>query len=383
MRATLLILALAACGGRAEEAHHDEHDEHGDEAEAAHEDGLLTIAPEMIRDLRVTTTKAEARAAGDRVSALGELHVDEDAYAEVAAPIAARVVKVSAKAGELVTAGQTLAILRSPDLGKARAEVSAAKTRVDLAKQALARKRALVADRLVAEREVIEAEAAVADADADHTVALANLRAFGAGNGNGIALTTPVAGTVIERDVVLGQLADPSRTLFRIGDLSHLWLVAHVFERDAVRVRTGGVATASFAALPGRTVEATIAWVGDEVDASSRTIPVRLVVPNADRVLRPGMSATASIPLGDAAATASVVAVPLAAVQRVGDGWAVFLPRGEGRFEIRAIGRGRDLEGEVEILSGLAPGDELVVDGAFLLKAEADKARGGGDAHHH
>ena len=151
-----------------------------------------------------------------------------------------------------------------------------------------------------------------------------------------------------------------------------------MFERDAVRVQTGRTATATFAALPGKSTEAIIQWIGREVNASSRTIDIRLDVPNPDGVLRPGMSATVSIPLGDTGPGA-VATVPAAAVQRVGASWAVFIPHGPGQFDIRPIGRGRDLAGEVEVLSGLAAGDEVVVDGAFLLKAEADKASGGAE----
>ena len=88
-----------------------------------------------------------------------------------------------------------------------------------------------------------------------------------------------------------------------------------------------------------------------------------------------------ALALGDSGGT--VVTVPLAAVQRVDDAWVVFVPVGPGVFEARRVGRGRELAGELEILSGLAPGDEVVVDGAFLLKAEADKARGAGGGHDH
>jgi len=390
----LILLVVSACRG---DEHRDEHDEHGSVGEhggdrPGHQDEhgdarrddpqMVRIAPDMLRDLRVTTTRAESRAAGERVSALGELRVNQDAYAEVAAPSPARVVKVLAKAGDDVKAGQPLVELHSADVGRARAEVQAANARVDVAGKNLERKRKLAAERLVAEREVIEAEAAHTEAEADQRVAAAALRQFaGAQGGAGLTLRAPVGGTVIERDVVVGQLADPSRTLYRIGDLSTLWLIAHVFERDAVRIRVGGTGTASFAALPGRTVDGTITWIGREVDASSRTIPVRLEIPNPDGVLRPGMSATVSLPLGDA--TGTVVAVPVAAVQRVGEAWAVFVPRGEGVFETRPIGRGRDLGGDVEILRGLAPGEEIVIDGAFLLKAEFDKARGEGGGHDH
>ena len=93
------------------------------------------------------------------------------------------------------------------------------------------------------------------------------------------------------------------------------------------------------------------------------------------------MSASAWVPLGDT--TGTIVAVPAAALQRAEAGWCVFVPRGEGLFEMRPVGRGRDLGGEVEILNGLRPDEEIVVEGAFLLKAEADKARGSGEHHEH
>lgn len=405
MRATTILLALAlvACGSKKSDEHgHDDHgkDEHGEHADdhgdgsgsAKHHDDhddkpgdpqVVKIAPEMIRDLRVTTAKAEARAAGERVSVLAELRVNQDAYAEVASPSPSRVVRVLVKAGDEVKANQPLVELTSGDMSKARAEVQGADARLGLARKNLERKKGLLAERLIPEKDVIEAQAAVTEAEAARTVAAGALKQFaGSEGGSGLMLRAPVAGTVIDRDVVVGQLADPSKTLFRIGDLSKLWLVAHVFERDAVRVHVGTTGMATFAALPGKTIEGKIVWIGREVETTSRTVPVRLEVPNADAVLRPGMSATVSIPIGEA--SGQVVAVPIAAVQRVGDKWSVFVPKGPGTFEAKPVGRGRDLGGEVEILSGLTPGEEVVVDGAFLLKAEFDKARGeGGHDHGH
>lgn len=408
----LLAFTLLACGGKKDEHGHDEHDEKGEKGEkgkhdepgddhddhnaegsgaAKHDDDdekpgeaqTVKIAPEMIRDLRVTTAKAEARVAGERVSVLAELRVNQDAYAEVASPSPARVVRVLVKAGDEVKANQALVELTSGDMSKARAEVSAADARLTLSKKNLERKKGLLSERLIPEKDVIEAQAALTEAEASRTVAAGALKQFaGSEGGSGLMLRSPVTGTVIDRDVVVGQLADPSKTLFRIGDLSNLWLVAHVFERDAVRVQIGTTGTASFAALPGTTVQGKIAWIGREVETASRTVPVRLEVPNPNGVLRPGMSATVSIPVGET--SGQVVAVPIAAVQRVGDKWSVFTPKGPGVFEARPVGRGRDLGGEVEILSGLTPGAEVVVDGAFLLKAEFDKARGeGGHDHAH
>ncbi len=394
--AMVSALALFACGGKkAEDQDEHGHETHADEhrnegsGSAQHDDDdgggaqTVKIAPEMIRDLRVTTAKAETRAAGERVSVLAELRVNQDAYAEVASPSPARVVRVLVKAGDEVKANQPLVELTSGDMSKARAEVQAADARLALAKRNLERKKGLLTERLIPERDVIEAQSAVTEAEAARTVAAGAIKQFaGAEGGSGLMLRAPVAGTVIDRDVVVGQLADPSKTLFRIGDLSKLWLVAHVFERDAVRVQVGTTGIASFAALPGKTIEGKIVWIGREVETASRTVPVRLEIPNPDGVLRPGMSASVSMPVGEVGG--QVVAVPIAAVQRVGDKWSVFVPRGPGAFEAKAVGRGRDLGGEVEILSGLAPGEEVVVDGAFLLKAEFDKARGeGGHDHEH
>lgn len=387
--ASVILVLTAACrdpeprsSGREHEA--TEPVERGTTGSAPHGEGhaeseLIKIAPDMMRDLRVTTGKAQARAAAETVSALGELHVNEDAYSEIASPVAARVIKVLARPGDTVAAGQVLAELHSADLVQARAEADAAHTHLDVARKTAERKRGLAADQLIPEREKLEADAALTEAEAAYHVAQSALRRFGSDAGDAVlAIKSPIAGTVIDRTVVMGQLADPSKTLFRVGDLATLWLVAHVFERDAVRVQLGRPALARFAALPGKTFEAVIRSIGKEVDAASRTIAIRLDVPNPDGVLRPGMSASVSVPLGDVG-DAPVIVVPAAAVQRVGAAWVVFLPRGEGVFEARPIGRGRDLSGEIEVLSGLQAGDELVIDGAFLLKAEADKARGGGE----
>jgi membrane fusion protein, heavy metal efflux system len=189
-------------------------------------------------------------------------------------------------------------------------------------------------------------------------------------------LSSPVAGSVIERTAVVGQMLDPAAPAYRIGDLSTLWLTVHAFERDAVRIRQGISARLSFPALPGQDFDGTVTLVGRQVERESRTVPVRIDVKNRGSLLRPGMSATATLPVGESGAT--ILSVPVASVQRVRNEWCVFLPRNANHFEIRRIGRGRDLGGEVEVLSGLRADETIVVDGAFLLKAEAEK----GEAEH-
>jgi cobalt-zinc-cadmium efflux system membrane fusion protein len=107
---------------------------------------------------------------------------------------------------------------------------------------------------------------------------------------------------------------------------------------------------------------------------------VRVELANAEQLLRPGMSATAWLAVSDT--SQNVVTVPAAALQRLHDGWVVFIPKSDRTFEIRSVGRGRDLQSDVEVLTGLQAGETVVVDGSFLLKAEAEKAEGGGEDEH-
>ena len=141
----------------------------------------LRIKPEMLRDIRVATAPVEERAGGEGVQLLGELKVNEGRYAEVGTPIACRVVSVLAAPGQVVKKGQQLALLQSMDIGKARAESITAQTKLDLAKKTLERKRSLAAENIVPAREVQEAEANVATAEAEVRATRASLGALGAG----------------------------------------------------------------------------------------------------------------------------------------------------------------------------------------------------------
>jgi cobalt-zinc-cadmium efflux system membrane fusion protein len=359
--------------------------EPGDEAR---EDGeasdLVRIDPGMTRDLHLTTSVVETRPGSEAAPAPAELHVPDDAYAEVGSPVTARALRVAVTAGQAVRRGQVLAEMQSLDVGRTRGAFAEAQARVDLARRVFERKRGLADERIAPAREVQEAEAELRTAEAGLASARAALQAMGAeetGHAGGtLPLRAPIDGTVIERNLAQGQVADPAQTLFRIGSLATLWVVAHAPEREAIRVAPGATARVAIPALPGESLRARVLAVGSQVEMSSRTIPVRLLLPNAGGVLRPGMSATVWLPVGE---DAPVLAVPAAALQRLGDKWCVFVPRAEGAFEMRVVGRGRDLGGETEILSGLAAGETVVVEGAFLLKAEAEKARGEGGAHDH
>lgn len=389
---TLLILAiciiLTACGRKTDDAAKPASTTPA--AEAPHEEAANTVEvdQEMLRDLRLTTRSVESRTGGDLVMLLGELAVDQSAYAEVGAPVAARVTRLLVNTGEAVRNGQPLAELTSSELGRERAEYLSASARLKLAEAALERKHGLAAEKIVPLREVQEAESAAGEARAALRALRAAIGAFGVeppteesddATSSNFVLRAPVSGSVIERTAVMGQMLDPASPAFRIGDLSTLWLTVHAFERDAVRIRQGVEARLTFSALPGQDFNGNVTVVGRQVERESRTVPVRIDVRNRNDLLRPGMSATATLPVGEAGA--AILTVPVASVQRVRNEWCVFLPKDANHFEIRRIGRGRDLGTEVEVLSGLKAGETIVVDGAFLLKAQAEKGEAGHEGH--
>jgi cobalt-zinc-cadmium efflux system membrane fusion protein len=356
------------------------------EEEASKKASVVRIEATMLRDLSVTTSAAERRPGAESSPVVAELRVAEQGYAEVSAPTPGRVLRVAVTAGQRVARGEVLAEIQSQELGKIRGEYRDALARVELSRKTLERKRALAEDRIAPLREVQEAEASLRSAEASLEAARSALQAMGTGpaeveEGSALRLRAPIAGTVLERNLAQGQVVEAAQPLVRLGDLSRLWLVAHAPERDAVRVASGSQARVAIPAFPGQSFTARVQVVGSQVEVGSRTIPVRLEVANPGAKLRPGMSATVWLPVGEGA---DVIAVPAAALQRLDDKWCVFVPqKEEGVFEVRTVGRGRDLGGEVEIVSGVAAGETIVVEGAFLLKAEAEKARGGAGQHAH
>ena len=217
----------------------------------------------MLRDLRITTRAVESRTGGDLVMLLGELAVDQRAYAEVGTPVAARVTRLLVNAGDAVRSGQTLAELTSPELARERAEYLSAQ-RATHARRGGARAQTWPGGREdraaargsrggVRRRGGAGRAPCVACGDrrirrrpARRTTATARPR-------RSSCLRRPVAGSVIERTAVIGQMLDPSAPAFRIGNLSTLWLTVHAFERDAVRIRQGVTARAvvSRASRPG------------------------------------------------------------------------------------------------------------------------------------
>lgn len=175
--------------------------------------------------------------------------------------------------------------------------------------------------------------------------------------------------TVLSRTVVEGQKAEPGETLFRLADLTTVWALIDVAEHDQARFVVGQDVKMRVRGLPDRIFSGRVSLIYPTLNKDTRTVRVRIELPNPDRVLRPDMYVDAEIA---STAGAPVVSVPESAVIDTGKRQIVILDRGNGRFEPKDVKTGRRGEGMVEIQQGLAGGEKVVVSANFLIDAESN-----------
>ena len=184
-----------------------------------------------------------------------------------------------------------------------------------------------------------------------------------------MSYTAPRDGIVLERMATAGLMAKPGDVLFRIADISNMWVIADVPEYDLASISIGAKADITIRSLPGRTFHGTVDLVYPEVETQTRTTRVRIELPNTDGVLRVNMYADVDI---EAGAPSPVVSVPNSAVVDTGDRQVVFIDKGDGRFEPRDVKLGIRGDDTTEIRQGVAAGDKVVVSANFLLDAESN-----------
>ncbi|WP_424972997.1 efflux RND transporter periplasmic adaptor subunit [Dinoroseobacter sp. S76] len=192
-----------------------------------------------------------------------------------------------------------------------------------------------------------------------------------------IEIEAPQNGVVIALNAADGMYLQPGTLAFSVADLSKVWLIVDVFERDIARLSEDMRAIARFEHLPGRVFEGDIDYIYPELDPQTRTLPVRLRFDNSDGVLRPGMFGSVSLTPNE---SRTVLTVPSEAVIRTGSAERVILKTGEGTFRPRLVTAGlRDSFGEggrTEILQGLGPGEEVVASAQFLIDSESALSAG-------
>lgn len=184
------------------------------------------------------------------------------------------------------------------------------------------------------------------------------------------AVPAPVSGTVTKRDANVGQVVEPNAELMRITDLSTVWVIAQVFERDLANIREGLGASVATASAPDRLFRGQITYIDPNLNPETRTAQVRVELDNPAQLLKIGMYVNVAFG-GAGMAEKTVPVIPSSALQNMGERQVVFVATDEpGRFLIRTVRIGKESDGRVTVLEGLNVGDRIVTEGSFLLRAE-------------
>lgn len=307
---------------------------------------------------------------------------NENELAAVTTLVRGRVVEVYVDFGADVKKGTPLALLHSTDLGLAEASYLKAGARLHEAELAFERARDLLEHKAISLAEFQKREAEVKTARAEAREGRSRLDLLGVPAQEiqrldrehtirpDVSLRSPFAGRVILRDITRGEVVETTQKLFTVADLSDVWVVGNVPEKDVRFVHRDQPMEARVSAYPDEVFQGKVTYVGDVLDPATRTMRVRVTVPNPDRRLKPEMFATVRM---YSSSPSEVLTIPLAAVQRDGRGTMVFVQLDPQQFEARPVKLGEERGDVVAVLGGLQEGEQVVIKGAFVLKSEAEK----------
>jgi RND family efflux transporter MFP subunit len=289
---------------------------------------------------------------------------------------------VGPELGQSVRKGQTLAVVASNELAEAQTKYLAAFAELEEHHKHHARAEKLVEIGAASREELEMAASKLKAAESDVANLRQKLLLLGLSSqrvnalrspsqvSSEVSLPSPASGTVTSRTVNSGEVIEANKEILRITDLSSVWVVGQVYEKDLGKVHVGGGASITADAYPGRVFRGQVSYVDPKVDPQTRTAQARIELANPGQQLKIGMYVNVAFAaLGGVASTVPVV--PVAAVQNVGNQQVVFIAASDKNvFAMRPVRLGPETNGYYAVLEGLSVGDRIVTDGSFMLRAE-------------
>jgi cobalt-zinc-cadmium efflux system membrane fusion protein len=353
--------------------------EHRDEPEHAGLPRRVRLDPQVIADANIRTVAATSETLAPMIDLPGEIASDPDKTARVSALVAGRIESVSFKEGQEVKKGDVLALIKVPELGKAKAAYAATAAKALAARSNADRLQSLSAERLAGNQEVLAAAAEASALEAEAHASEEQLRALGTGTAGGLtgsqlALRAPVSGVVVARDALVGQPVTADQTIATIADLREIWFLARVFEKNLGQTHVGALADVQLNAYPKERFQGTVEYLGKQIDPAARTVTARIRLTNRGDLLRIGLFGVAHVGTGDNSEKRAVLVVPRDAVTEIGGKPVVFVRQPDGDFDVHDVVLGEAALAKVQIVSGLRIGEPVVVDGVFTLKSAVLKS---------
>jgi len=338
---------------------------------------LVSLTKEL--EATVKTGPVTELAFIDTLRIPGRIQVDEQYESRAGASITGRISTLDVNLGDEVKAGQRLATIKSTELAQYQLSYIKASQQMQLQTKAVERAKQLLEADVISQAELQRREGELNAANAEVNAARDQLLVLGMApasisqlglHNSGMStsqVNSKITGTVIARKARLGQVVAPAEELFVIADLSHVWAVAEIPEQQIAHIKEGQSLNIEVPALDDAELTGTLAFVGDIVNPASRTVMARANISNEKMLLKPDMLITILLE----AKPEKVIAIPSTAVVRENNADHVFVQTLKSKqYKLLPVTLGRTYQGEREVLQGLQPGDQIVLDGAFHVNNE-------------
>ena len=322
----------------------------------------------------IITAKVQLSAVPNYLELPAQIQADPTRVVHVYAPAGGRITEMKVRPWDRVEKGQTLAILDSSDLARAVADYHKALIDQEVKQKELDRATYLYAHSAIAQKDLQQAQGDAQMADAEVQAARAELQVLGADPdhaGAQLRVVAPRPGVVLDIGASQGEYSNAlsaAQPLCTIADISSVWAVGDIYEKDLSAARSGETAQVTLDAYPGQTWNGRVSAVSDAVDPNTRTLHLRVVLPNPSGKLKPAMFGSVRL----LRSTSQGIVVPSTAVIREGNMAYVFVSEGNGRYQRRTVTLGRTFGESIEIEDGVKPGDTVVTQGALLLREAAE-----------
>jgi cobalt-zinc-cadmium efflux system membrane fusion protein len=349
----------------------------------------ITLTPEAVQRAGIKTAVVRTESATASITVPGTVMSNAYRDTKVNSLVGGIVRQVPVELGANVTRGQPLAVIFSAELADAQMKYLSMRAMLEADHQKLVRTEKLVAVGAASRQELEEVTATHSSHETEVAAARQRLVLLGLSPGavanvttasqvvSEVTIPSPANGLIIARNVNPGQVVGAAQELFIVTDLSSVWVIGDLYEKDFANVRVGSTTTITVPAARNLALRGRVTYIDPRVDPATRTAKVRIEVPNRDMSLRLGMYVNVSF---ETPGTGRQTLVPRDAVQSVGDRSVVYVSvdGDEGRFLERPVKLGPAVGESVEVLEGLKPGERVVVAGTFFLRGEAARSRSGG-----
>ena len=343
--------------------------------------------------IRVETVSSQN--ISSRITLPGVMALNENRTAYITSFVNGQITQISADLGDGVKKGQNLLIVNSPEFAQAQADFLQTRAKYNLSRKEFERAARLRNEKAIEEKEYLRREAEHEKLTMEYAALGSKLHSFGITHAQiekmiekcseleeeeykceladpHLSILSPISGTVISRNAIIGDFIEPGNILFTVSDLDILWAHLDAYEKDIPFINRESTIVIRSPLYKNRTFKGQISYISDVIEEKLRTVKIRVEVENKDRLLKPNMYIQGLIE--NESQDQKIIAIPEEAVQTLEGQKIVFIPEGKETFRALPVQTGDKIENQIIINSGLKEGDSIVVKGAFTLKTEFSKS---------